>query len=199
MAYTDQDVRITLNWELPNSEAAANVLHAHFDATPAIGDLEDLATTFETWWTNGLGGEPAFKTAFHANTTLVSIQVTQLVGAPPLEHVLAVGTAGDGIGDAPPNESAIVVTWYTGFPGKSFRGRSFFGGYDTDAMLGTDGLVIPSQVVQMQETTQALVDAVGALINDVRLAVNSRTLEVLTPITTTVARSVPHHQSRRNS
>lgn len=191
--------RITFNFTLPNSTPGTVV--RHFDAAggaPVLADYQAMGQAVEDWWNTNPGAGPAALTQFHSNTTLESVTLTQMAGAAPLEYVHDIGTSGDGTGDAPPNESAIVTTWTSGIPGRSFRGRSYWPGYDLDILDGT-GRLAGTTVANWNQIMNDLRDALntaGATING--FAVYSRTLDQMTPITGVTTRNVPHHQTRRN-
>lgn len=191
--------QVAINFTMPNGDNASVIRHLEFGAPITANDILIPGPVVEDWWDVDAGPVTAAKTAFVSALTLTDVTTTQLTGGPPLQAVWSVGITGTQPGDAPPNESSVVSTWYTGFPGRSFRGRSFWPGY-APTNLSSNGTLDDAATVVYQDKFDRLNDALNAIAGDsaANHCVYSRLLDVMTPITSVVARDVLHHQSRRN-
>lgn len=190
------DAIVTFNFTTPVGEEAAVVRHVHKTGGALNqADLITLGASFVSWWEDDDGPVARARVHFNNNLVLDDVTLTQMAGVPPLQVVTPSGLAGESALDAPPPESALVTTWYTGSPGRSFRGRSFWPSYATDA-IGDNGTFLPASLAVIQDAFDRLL-AVGSPPG-FEFVVYSRTLDVTTEITSVVLRSIPHHQSRRN-
>lgn len=192
--------RLALNFQIPNGTEASVIRHCT-NGNVEVDNTEMVAVlaAIEDWWDATGAGASGAKVQFSTGTVLQDVVMTQMTGTPPDEVSASVNIAGTSAGDAPPPESAIVSTWTTGSPGRSFRGRSFWPGYAVLALDGT-GLLAPGNVTVWTTIMENLTDAINnAGMALVQHAVYSKTLDVMTPITGTTIRSTPHHQSRRNA
>lgn len=190
--------RTTWNFTCANGASAAVVQHffetLNQDLTSQM--LQDVAGTLEDWWTNSIGGQIG-RAFFNQNTTLRSIVCTAFRQNPQLQEELIVGTAGTATGVSSPSEGAVVVSWYTAAAGRSYRGRSFWPGYDPDT-LGNDGQLTAAQATSWTGTMNTLISQYE-LTASINMAVYSRKLDQMTEVLTPVVRRTIHHQSRRNS
>lgn len=200
VVYPSEIIEIVANWQLPNGSAGASVWHGRTSAPgdPALVDCQAAADWVTEWFDTGGTGDPG-KGFFNENLTLVSATATARGLDPAFQATSVSGVSGTATGIAAPNESAIVSTHYTQFVGKSFRGRTYWPGYDPDT-LGDDGLLNPTSLANWTDaianfvlgfTTQAA--------ENIDLCVWSRTLDQLNSIQSSVVRSTPHHISKRNS
>lgn len=191
--------QLAFNFTMPNGDDAAVIRHVEWASAPDAADFAALGNEMKQWWDATEVGVTGMKTACVSSLVLKDVTITALAGAPALQHVESVNIAGTQPGDAPPNESSVVSTWYTGFPGRSFRGRSFWPGWAT-VNLSSAGVLEPAAVTVYQEKFDRLtidINTAPSVVPPVH-CVYSRLLDVMTPVTSVVARNVLHHQSRRN-
>lgn len=202
MAFPNNIARVVIDFTLPNGESAAVVHHCRtgsgsdFDAARCL----QLATLYDDWITNadfeGETNAPLINSMV-TNATVDLVTVTGLETPATPSASVVVATAGVGAGDPVPAETALVTTWRTDFVGRSFRGRSYWPAF-REAFNDAQGDVDGTSLAGIQTTMSALIDG---LINQggFRHGVYSRTLNVFTDTTSALARSVWHHQSRRNA
>jgi hypothetical protein len=92
---------------------------------------------------------------------------------------------------------AICASHHTGFSGKSYRGRTYLGGW-AEAANDSIGQVAASYRTLIQNAFDTLRSNLATgVTNGVELAVISRTLLVATPITATTVNASWDHQDRR--
>jgi len=202
MAYPANTCRAVFQFGLPNG--TNGYVTPHFRKSDG-GDytqleLAGLCDLLEDWWENSdFEGETngPMKGAISDDCTLQSITCTGLAAAVPPQASVAVGTTGTNTGSPLPNESALVVTLYTGLVGRSYRGRNFWPGIPVSAMEA-NGTLNGSYVSDVQDTFDALIAGIENASGS-ELAVNSETLGLSTFVTSCVVRDVVHHQRRRNS
>lgn len=142
-------------------------------------------------------GIPAMKSQANLNTTLIDVTVTGLAAVTPPQHVEPVNVAGSQAGVALPPETALVVGWYTGMVGKSYRGRSYWPGLDFD-QLENNGTLSAAALTAYTNMFNAYVDKMADTTPSA-LVVYSPTIPTSSLVTTAVVRDTPHHQRRRNS
>lgn len=192
--------RLAFNFTIPNGTEASVIRHID-NGGVALDNVNQLAIAQAAvdWWdTVGAGGfQPIAQ--FAVGTVLQEVVLTQMAGVPPTELSVSSGVAGAAAGDAPPPESALVSTWRTISPGRSFRGRSFWPGYAW-ASLDSTGLLAAGNVPFWQGIMENLINDINNAGGATQqFAVYSKTLDVMTPITGVTVRTTPHHQSRRNA
>lgn len=199
MPYSDGDYRLDLHFIIPNGEEASVVRHVEWITTPSVADVQAVLDAIANWWSVDDGPVSRARTSFSAQTILVDVTATSLGALPPVQVVESINVAGLDTGDAAPPESALVTTWYTGIPGRRYRGRSFWPGYGPDG-LNSQGLFDASALAVYNAQFQRLFEDINATDpGNVFFGVNSRLLEEITPISSVTARQIPHHQSRRNN
>lgn len=196
---TTSDASIVFNFTLATGAEASVVRHMQGPAAWTVALFEDVGDAIENWFNVADGGVNAAKDLFSNQVTLEEVVFTALAGAPQVEYVHEIGIAGTNAGSPVPPETSIVTKWNTGFPGRSFRGRSFWPGF-WGSGLDADGLVAAANAVIYGNVMQRLIDDVNtAAASSVAFGVYSRLLDDITPITSVTVRRTPHHQSRRNS
>lgn len=86
--------------------------------------LETVAQAVVAWWNSNM------KNLVTASLALESVTVTDWTVPNGIQHVetLLIPSAGTATGDDMPSNVASVVTFYTGFTGRSNRGRVYNGG-----------------------------------------------------------------------
>lgn len=202
MAFPASVARVALQFTLANGSAGYVVMHTvQSDGSDySQAELDGLVVQFDDWWSddNFQGNtNQALRDNISVNVSLASITATSLAAVAPIQSQLAVAQAGAVAGNPVPNESAIVVTLYTGFIGRSYRGRNFWPGLPVASMQG-DGTIAAATTAQLQATFDALVAGLESGTNS-ELAVYSPTLDIVTPVASALVRDTLHHQSRRNS
>lgn len=202
MAYPLNLAKIVLNWTLPNSLQAQNVLHAIRDdiANLSVGDCTTIGAEISDWYRNdNYNGETneGWKGWLIENCQLTTVVVSDSGPGPTVQATTAVNVAGENTGIPLPNESALVSTWYTDTPGRRGRGRTFWPGMTASSMSSTDGTLDNTVLAGMQDSLDAL--HVGFHATAYRLAVHSVANLDWARITSVVARDTIHHQRRRNT
>lgn len=201
MAYPDNTARCVFQFTLPNGTEGFVTPHVRsFDGSDlSNADVEAIGGLLHDWATvdnfQGEVNDHLMKIATD-QLTLESITVTTLKEIGPPQWVEAVNFTGLQVGTPMPNESALVVTLYTGIVGRRFRGRNFWPILAT-AYMEDNGTLINATVATIQNTFDALVNGLVTDGNYV-LAVNSTVGAMVNQVTSCVVRDTVHHQRRRN-
>lgn len=201
MPYPGNTARAVFEFELPNG--TPGFVTPHFRTLDGHdftqGDVEDLATLLADWASNadfqGETNVPLMNFGV-PQVVLQNISVTSLQVIGPPQHVLAVNDPGNAAGLPLPNETAIVVTLYTGIVGRRFRGRNFWPLTSTTYMEA-DGTLAGATVTALQDTFDALIAGLvteGTFV----LAVHSEVGAMVNQVTSCIVRDTLHHQRRRN-
>lgn len=90
---------------------------------PTSTDLEDVAVTGGSWWTNTL------RNLIAPAATLVEVVATDLTSQGAPQHRLSMGTTGNAATGSPPLNAAAVVSHRTAKRGRSYRGRSYLSAF----------------------------------------------------------------------
>ena len=116
-------IKVSMEFQL-NNEPVVNVYHVAYANPIVSANLAFLTDLFRDWWTNEM--RQNFTTTI-ALERVVALDVSEEDG---LVDVLDLTTpvAGTIASTAAPNNVAIVASKLTGFSGRSFRGRTYFGG-----------------------------------------------------------------------
>lgn len=190
-------VRVQFEFDLSNGENGAVVQHCLLNLTPTQARLAALAAAIETWATTGNpSSNLGLMETRNVNTELTGIRCTALGTGSDLEAFEASNTPGSNTGNPLPPESALVTTWYTGFVGRSNRGRSYWPGQDPDT-LDTTGEVNATQVNGLVQTMQDLVNNAYPA-GDAAMHVYSRKNDTSRAVTAVAVRAVLHHIRGRN-
>lgn len=124
------------------AEVAINVLNAQ--ATPAVIVNQTLANTLGAAIKSTFTAQLAAQ--MHTSTTLQKVGVRDLRQANmPEFRDSGAAVAGTGTGDPLPKQTALCITLRTALSGKSFRGRTYFGGY-TEAANDSAGAVASATI-----------------------------------------------------
>lgn len=101
-----------------------NIVWGNIFVEVNTANLEAIATAVRNWWIANI------KPNVSSTTALESVTVTDWSVANSLQVVdtLAIPSAGTASGDDTPSNVAAVTTFYTGFTGRSNRGRVYNGG-----------------------------------------------------------------------
>jgi len=202
MAYPDNTARCVFDFTLPNGSHGYVTPHVRSLDGSDLGnaDVEAIATLLADWAVNdNFEGETnaALMNFGPDELTLSSITVTSLKADAPPQFALAVNDPGNGAGTPMPNESALVVTLYTGLVGRRYRGRNFWPVL-TVAMMENNGTLAGVTVAAFQTTFDALIaglEAEGTYV----LAVNSDVGGFVNQAISSIVRDTVHHQRRRNN
>jgi hypothetical protein len=187
-------IRGSLEFQLVNGQSAFVVLHFGVTGVDPVDqgnvnvvtdELFELATqTYSTFHLYDFMSDQVTIVAGHART------VDPLN---PLAADIAIGQAGAHPSEPLPPESAIVATHYSALASRRGRGRSFLPGWSVEAIV--DGLVPASLVTILNNIWSGWRTAMSA---DIEFAVWSPTNGTAQSVTSSVTRSVFHHQSSRN-
>lgn len=202
MAFPLNVAQAVLRWDLPNNNEAINVLHFGMFGGGDFGtiDCQNVAESLDDWYQNAdfkTETNVQFRNYLDTNMTLREIVVSDVGPGPTVQYTQSVNVAGAVSGTPLPIESSVVSTWRTLTPGRSGRGRTFWGGFDTSALDDAGGLLTATQTA-LETTLQALVDGFGTE-GDYFPAVFSRLNSVNHIITSVTVQPVIHHQRRRNT
>lgn len=152
---------------MPGGEIAINVFH--FGGI----DRDAVITT----------SQPRVLSYFNALSNVLSTQwsLTRLTwrlvapNAPPLEHTPSSAVVGTQTGNPLPNDVAFVISWKTAKAGRSYRGRTYIGGWTQNALAtASDGSCTMSS--SFGTTISTAVGALAPLTGENKLVVYSPTL-----------------------
>lgn len=109
-----------------------NVFHVDNQAAVDEGDLEDTAVIFENWWRDAIRGGIA------SSYSLDQIIATDISIENGAQYILVPASPRTGAvaSEAAASNAALVVSWRTSRTGRSFRGRTYWGGIPQDALNG---------------------------------------------------------------
>lgn len=119
-------VQVRLMWNLADGSFASNVLHAQ-----KAGVLVDQ-TMADDLYTNitGAAGFAAYMDLLSSDVSLLRVGIKDLDTANQVEwESSAAASPGTGVGNALPEEVALVVTLRTNLAGRAHRGRVYLGGF----------------------------------------------------------------------
>lgn len=119
----------------PGGEVWNNVFHFSFTGTPTPVQLTALRDDIAQFW---LAVQPTGIVALRSDdhiVTSVTSQDIRTVPNPAPEIAPVVSGAGTNTGEMMPMECAVVISWLTALSGRSYRGRSYIGGW-TEAANG---------------------------------------------------------------
>ncbi len=182
-----------------NGVPIVNVYNVECTGTIDDAKLESIADTFHDWWNTQM------KPNQHTSYILNDITATDISVEGGHQFVLALtsGNAGTSSSEPMSGQAAAVVSWRTARIGRSYRGRTYFGG-------GTVGWTVDAQHLDPVFTAGLggiatnLLDAL--VLIDCHLVVLSRFLHkvarvaaVLTRITSFIIDTVVDTQRRRTA
>jgi hypothetical protein len=172
---------------LDNQEVLNNLYFQHVGGPPSSVDLGNLAQGLLDYWTTNM---LPFQSA---QLTLERVSARDLTAANGLviEAAAGPGTVGGSSNDFLPNNVAFCISFRTGFAGRSFRGRNYFGGLTEQEV--TDNTVNALTVANLVEAYNNMV-LVGAVATGWDWVIVSRQsggvdrpAGVVTPVVTAVA------------
>lgn len=138
----------------------------HFvQASIATPDVETVAENVVGFW-------DAIKANFSADTALTAVTLRRVEPLEPLEHISTTDMPDPGTGTAATDlapGTAIVVSWRTGFIGKSYRGRTYL---PAPAEAVSDGDLTALAAQAIADAADDLITAMAA--DDMPLVVYSR-------------------------
>jgi hypothetical protein len=100
-----------------------NIWHVKAPGSVSTADLDDITAAALTWWEANTG-------YFHTSYTLQNFTATDISVENGQQTVLPAGStnAGSATGTAAAANAAACVSLRTAYTGRSFRGRTYFGG-----------------------------------------------------------------------
>lgn len=122
---------LNYNW---HGHATANILHAYKDGGILPGDLHAAVMAVSDWWDEDLSAALSNDLSI-ANVHGLDVSVPE---GDEDENTTFTSSSGDVGAPSVPNNVALVITWRSGFSGRSRRGRSFIPGIPTDQLDGTN-------------------------------------------------------------
>lgn len=134
-----------------------NIIWGRVEVTIDLAKLEQIALAVVAWW------NAEVKPLVSSSTALESVTVTDWSVVDSIQHVetLTTPSAGTATGGDLPSNVAAVTTFYTGYTGRSFRGRVYNAGL-TDAQVTTNTLGT-TYVLNMLTAWAELNDALSAI------------------------------------
>ncbi len=164
----DTAVQVRLHWTLNGLDAfnvLGGIVSGGFINDQTKADALDAA--IKTGYTSS-----GLKALQATTTSLISAGIRDVRAAHQVEYVgTNAAVPGTGTGDPLPNAVAAVVTLRTGLAGKSFRGRSYFGGA-TEGQNDGAGQIATAYNTALVAFMTAVQAAMGA--STISLAVLSR-------------------------
>jgi len=126
---TPRGVKLEMN-ALQNSVPVVNIWHIQTPSTVSSADLDDILGAANTWWEDHKG-------AFHTSYVLQNFTATDISVEDGVQTILPYdgGSAGTATGTAAAANAAVVASLRTNFTGRSFRGRTYFGGVPQSALV----------------------------------------------------------------
>lgn len=124
-------IEVRVHFVLANAEEMINVHNVEAGATVLDATLaQDLADAYEATWTTNLQS--------HVSTSVLldKIVVTDLRTANGPQFTITVGAEGLDATNPLPAQIAAVVRWTTNTRGRSYRGRTYLGGFCEDDSAG---------------------------------------------------------------
>lgn len=201
MAFPLNIAKAVFRWQLVNNTEGINVLHFKRFGSTDFGTVQcqEVAESLHDWYSNSnfkTETNSAWKAALDSTQELLEITVSDVGPGPTVQYVENVGEVGTVTGTPLPVETSVVTTWRTLTPGRSGRGRTFWSGFDTNALDDSGGMGA-SVLAQVETACQALIDGFNTE-GDYFPVVFSPKNSAGYPITTVTAQPVLHHQRRRN-
>lgn len=184
---------------MQNGVPIVNVFNVQDTETHDAARLGVIADAFKAWWSTNV------QASIHESYVLQSIKVTNLTSSagPQVVRNYTTGNAGGTGGVATAGNAAGVVSWRTGNIGRSFRGRTYFGGLAAGELTNAQFLAAGT-VTALSVWGTTLIDAMGAI--GCKLAVLSRfaagvlrVTGLLTEIISVVVDSKVDSQRRRTA
>lgn len=159
MAYqaVPNGVKIELN-ALQNDVPVVNRWYAVLAGAPTEDDLINISEAVETWWHDGP------RQIQHSSYVVQNITVTDVSVENGNQHINAsiFEPAGANGGAAAAANAAVVSSLRTSHTGRSFRGRTYYGGL-TQASLQDAQHVTPTVAAAWNLNTTDLIDALNGV------------------------------------
>lgn len=147
---------------LQYAQRIENVFHVATGGAPDAADLLAIKNVFQLWDRNSPLVATNLCQIRSLNCSLIQISVTSLdsVGAPVLDYVLPVASAGVLNANYAITDT-LAVKWLTGLSGRNYRGRTYHCGMGYGP--ASDGLLAAAQAAQFQTCyTRLLTDLTTA-------------------------------------
>lgn len=109
-----------------------NVFHVDNQTTVTPADLAAVGQVFENWWRDFIRGGIA---SSYSLDQIISTDIS-IENGPQDIRVPASPRTGAVASDPAAANAALVISWRTSRTGRSFRGRTYFGGLPQDALNG---------------------------------------------------------------
>lgn len=139
-----------LTWK---NETIENIFHVYLANATALsqGNTDTLSAAIA-------GSIDDIKAYIFSGNSFERIIATDIRTEGAAQYVSTSGfpVAGTSGADPLPGQNALLVSWFTGFRGKSGRGRSYFGGL-TEAAI-TSGVATPGLVTAAEEMADDLIN-----------------------------------------
>lgn len=164
-----------------------------------LTDLQNVAGALATWW------DTTAYLYLHTSLTFAGIRVTDISVQNGQQVLVATVThmAGNQGGDPAGANVALCTTWKTAFIGRSFRGRTYWGGlpqsYLADAQTFTSGALTNMGAVAADLKSTLLTAGYILCVLSKYANLVARVLGILTQITTITLDNKVDSQRRRTA
>lgn len=179
-----------------NGALIVNVMWGTTTVTVDTSFLSQIATAVETWWTTIRDDQCATSIALEE----VVVTDASVVSGLQYVNVVTPPAAGTNAGADLPSNVAAVVSLYTGYSGRSFRGRQYWAGLPDTALSGNTIVsgYLAVMVTDMGELLDALVAAdLTPVVASFQTNNAPRVVGLATPIVDWGANNVVDTQRRR--
>jgi len=122
-------VKVTVRARSDADMIAENVFYCNTVNPDSVSERNFIMDLFSDWW------DTYYKPLVTANWQLDQIECRDVTVEEGTSSLLETGIVGTNAGSASANNVSTTVTWFTGFAGKSARGRSFMLPPPTSAVL----------------------------------------------------------------
>ncbi len=112
-------VQVNMQFQSDQGILAENVFHCASVIPGVSSEQSFIGNIFADWW------DSSYAPLIPADWNMVGVTVRDASVEAATSTFVAHATPGTHGGGAAPNSVASVITWYTGFAGRSFRGRTF--------------------------------------------------------------------------
>lgn len=188
-------ISVRMNWTVANLRQQSQVLHFANPAPIAVNQAlaDNVADACEAALSSS-GLRAGLKTT--VELTDVAVRDVSVPTSP--EYISAVGMAGTGTTDLLPIQTAMCVTLRTNKAGRSFRGRTYLGGF-VEGTSDVGGRIGSGTRTQGVAFIQGVADNVNAIGGGLELGVLSRTLDEINIVTQILSRDNVWDTQRRRA
>lgn len=193
-----QVVKGVIEWS-QNAVPIVNVFHVDVGHAVTQADVDAFAAKLMTWWEVNLAPDT------HTSMVFQSVTATDISVPNGVQKILTVTsspTGGKG-GDPESAQTALVVSLRTAFTGRSFRGRTYFGGLVQGYLVSAQAFDPAASAVYVANMGALItsLNAIGQILGVVSTVANhvQRVVGIITAITTLLGDTKIDTQRRRSA